>query len=44
MNTVDEYIDAYPEETKKILQQIREIIKDSAPDRSEERRVGKECR
>ena len=32
MNTVDEYIDAFPEETKKILQQIREIIKDSAPD------------
>ena len=32
MNTVDEYIDAFPEETKKILQQIRGIIKDSAPD------------
>jgi len=32
MNTVDEYIDAFPEETKKILQQIRGIIKNSAPD------------
>ena len=35
MTTVDEYIDTFPEETKKNLQQIREIIKDSAPDATE---------
>ena len=35
MNTVDDYIDAYPEETKKLLQQIREIIKIFAPDATE---------
>ena len=32
MNTVDDYIEAFPEETKKLLQQIREIIKVTAPD------------
>ena len=44
MNTVNEYIDAFPEETKKILQQIREIIKDSAPDAIEGISYGKQLK
>lgn len=31
MNSVDEYINSFPDETKKILTQIRKIITDLAP-------------
>ena len=33
--TIDEYIEQYPEEIQKILQQIRSVIQEVAPDASE---------
>ena len=60
MTQVEKYIYSFPEEVRNILLQIRQIVKEEAPDavegfayqmpsyktngRSEERRVGKECR
>ncbi|MBW6473507.1 MAG: DUF1801 domain-containing protein [Anaerolineaceae bacterium] len=34
-STIDEYIAQYPKEIQKILQQIRSVIKEAAPDASE---------
>ena len=40
MNAVDEYIVTYPEDIKKILKQIRAIIKENAPDAVESMSYG----
>jgi len=33
--TIDEYIDAFPEDVQKILNQLRQTIKDAAPEAEE---------
>lgn len=33
--TIDEYIAAFPEETRKALEQVREVIRSAAPDAGE---------
>lgn len=35
MNLIDEYIDKFPEEVQKKLQEIRQVIKENAPDAEE---------